>query len=361
MKLFKPFNSLLAWKKSFAFFAFLLLTIYSLVLIFSANAQSPPSVEIISPQIGEVFEPEEEITLSIQVEDFVFVIFKSFSVPFPGNDNAGHAHVWVVREDVSSDSLEHDSSRAILGTTPIKLFAPTETGTYKIVVELTQNHHVPYDPPARDEVLIYVGEPFNTPRGTDVEVELDGAVITFSEITESGDTEIETSDSGTPAPSGFQLGDPPVYYNITTTAEYNGSIKICLPYNDENFITEDNLKLMHFKEGEWVDITISLDTENKIICGEANGLSEFALMTQNSIEELAGIIIGAELEQGIEQSLLKKLENALRTLEKGFQKPTANMLNSFVNEVEALAGKKVEQELADELANYAEGLIELLE
>ena len=43
--------------------------------------------------------------------------------------------------------------------------------------------------------------------------------ITFSNVTAAGDTTVATSNSGPALPSGFSLGNPPVYYDIATTAD----------------------------------------------------------------------------------------------------------------------------------------------
>ena len=126
----------------------------------------------------------------------------------------------------------------------------------------------------------------NTPPGQNVVVqpidEITGTApvdITFSDVTDNGITSLITSDVGQPPPSGFRIGNPPVYYNISTTAAYNGPIQVCLSYNETQFAMERNLKLFHQESGAWVDITDPgyPDTINNIICGTTTSLSPFAI------------------------------------------------------------------------------------
>ncbi|MEX2144837.1 MAG: hypothetical protein WD712_00440 [Candidatus Spechtbacterales bacterium] len=143
-------------------FIVLFLFVLSYVFVFSYVYAQEPAVVIISPTEGQQFAEEEEITVSIQVEDFVFVNFKDYREPFPGNDNAGHAHLWVVPVETETSALNHDDARQLAGTTPVKITAPQKGGEYKMVVELTQNHHAPYDPPAVAQADFSVKKPFSS-------------------------------------------------------------------------------------------------------------------------------------------------------------------------------------------------------
>ncbi|MFC1918347.1 hypothetical protein ACFLXH_06850 [Chloroflexota bacterium] len=66
------------------------------------------------------------------------------------------------------------------------------------------------------------------------------------------------------------------------------------------------------------------------------------------------------LHKGIENSLVKKLENALKSLEKGNEGAAINKLNAFINEVEAQRGKKIDAGDAEALINKALGIIETI-
>jgi hypothetical protein len=124
----------------------------------------------------------------------------------------------------------------------------------------------------------------NTPVGGDVEVQPSDpatgeapATLTFSEVTEAGNTELSVSRNGAPPPTGFKLGAPPTYYEISTTAVFTGPVGICIDYSEISFDNSSKLRLFHFESGKWTDVSVSLDTVNKVICGSVNSLSPFAI------------------------------------------------------------------------------------
>lgn len=71
----------------------------------------------------------------------------------------------------------------------------------------------------------------------------------------------------------------PVYYDINTTATFSGPLTVCIRYDDTQVHgTESKLKLMHYDDMGFVNITTSLDTVNNVICGITATLSPFALI-----------------------------------------------------------------------------------
>ncbi|MEK6977552.1 MAG: hypothetical protein AABX40_04020, partial [Candidatus Hydrothermarchaeota archaeon] len=52
-------------------------------------------------------------------------------------------------------------------------------------------------------------------------------------------------------------------------------ITVCINYNESLVINENNLKLFHYENGSWVNITTSLDTSANLICGTVTSLSPF--------------------------------------------------------------------------------------
>jgi Right handed beta helix region len=141
--------------------------------------------------------------------------------------------------------------------------------------------------PQGAEVDIGADEFFcNTPPGTDVEVDAgSGIIVTFSEVTEAGNTTAAETTCSAAAPSGFTilpLADS-TCYDVQTTATYSGTVDVCITYDDTGVIDESNLKLFAYEDppGEWVDITTSIDTVNNIICGETDHLSQFAVMVED--------------------------------------------------------------------------------
>ena len=101
--------------------------------------------------------------------------------------------------------------------------------------------------------------------------------LTFGSVTTEGTTTVTSSTQGVPLPLGFQLGDPPVYYDLATTAEYSGSITVCFTYDPAAYQNPGNLRLLHGVAGVWTDVTTSLDQASHVICGTTTSLSPFSL------------------------------------------------------------------------------------
>lgn len=137
---------------------------------------------------------------------------------------------------------------------------------------------------------------FNTPAGSQVTVEppdQTGATpitVLFNAVTQAGDTTLATSSTGQPPPSGFRLGSPPTYYDLSTTAVFD-SAEVCIDYSNTNLDTnnqkENNLKLSHFVDGAWVDETTLLDPANNKICGTVTSFSPFAIFDPNVAPEVS--------------------------------------------------------------------------
>jgi hypothetical protein len=112
-----------------------------------------------------------------------------------------------------------------------------------------------------------------------------GTTVNFSEITGTGVTAVATRDTGPALPSGFQLGLPPLYYDITTTASYAGTIYISLQYDPLQFtVDESELKLLHWENDAFVDRTTAVDTDNHIIYGEVSSFSDFVIAQASTPE-----------------------------------------------------------------------------
>ena len=126
---------------------------------------------------------------------------------------------------------------------------------------------------------------FNTEPGENVVVEpVDSTTgepsivtLTFDEVLEAGDTTVATSQTGPQPPAGLRLGNPPVFYDIDTTATFVGSVEVCIDYSGTTFGNESNLMLHHEVDGVWTDVTTSLDTVNDVICGSIKSFSLFAI------------------------------------------------------------------------------------
>jgi len=123
----------------------------------------------------------------------------------------------------------------------------------------------------------------NTPLGSptvqpaDTTTGTSPVMLSFSDVTQAGETSLTSSTAGEPPPTGFQLGSPATYYDLTTTAEFSGSITVCISYAGVTFSSGAQPQLYHFQGGAWVDVTTSVDTANQIVCGSVTSLSPFAV------------------------------------------------------------------------------------
>jgi beta propeller repeat protein len=130
-----------------------------------------------------------------------------------------------------------------------------------------------------------------TPTGDNIEVNPEDTTsggtpinVTFSTITETGTTTVTTYEAGSPPPSGFKVGSPPTYFDVSTTADYSGTITVCFDYSAISFNNPDNINLFHKTEGgSWVDVTSFHDKLEKVICGEVGDLSLFVAAEKDDV------------------------------------------------------------------------------
>jgi len=118
----------------------------------------------------------------------------------------------------------------------------------------------------------------NTPAGTNISVNFTSQKtnITFDNVTSNGLTEVNVSTTGPGIDSGFQLAGK--YYNITTTATFEGNVTITIIYDPSKVTNEIALKLLHYESGNWTDVTTSLDIANNTISGTVSNLSPFVIV-----------------------------------------------------------------------------------
>lgn len=139
----------------------------------------------------------------------------------------------------------------------------------------------------------------NTPKGDKVEVKLgQGKVtLTFAKVTEPGDTTLTTSPDGPPPPVGFKLGDPPTYYDLTTTAIFDPDVIVCINYAGIVFDNTANLRLFHFEDSSWKDVTITdpPPPAPDTICGRVTSLSSFAIF-EPAIQQFAAFDARVEIK-----------------------------------------------------------------
>lgn len=82
---------------------------------------------------------------------------------------------------------------------------------------------------------------------------------------------------------------------------------------------------------------------------------------EEAIEGLIVMVENLNLPNGLENSLTKKLENALEKLESNNENAAINQLNAFINHVEAQSGKKIDEDDAEELVTLTENIVTMIE
>jgi hypothetical protein len=127
----------------------------------------------------------------------------------------------------------------------------------------------------------------NTVTGDNVVIELfdSDAVrrgrVTFETVASSGGTRLTTPYSPPVPLNGFYVtdpNDPTIYFDIVTTAEYQGNVEVCIYYSDGGVPgPESELRLVHYDGSAWVDVTTSLDTATNTVCGVVSSLSPFVI------------------------------------------------------------------------------------
>lgn len=172
--------------------------------------------------------------------------------------------------------LSVDSATGLLSGTP------PAAGTFNVAISATNT----FGDTGSATLGVTVAPP-NTSTGSDVTIDpivpsgSPTVGLTFTSVTGSGETTVTVIDPTTdpaaePPPSGFTLGDSPVYYEIETTASFTGPVEVCFNYTGVNLGT-GTPRLFHFVGGVWTDITTSVDTVNSVICGTTTSFSPFAI------------------------------------------------------------------------------------
>jgi hypothetical protein len=161
-------------------------------------------------------------------------------------------------------------------------------GTYRLIESQAPDGAYPADP-----VTVTIGVPDslnpltvnvthtlfpNTPVGEQVTVAVSsGAEIRFGTVTTEGATTVTPVDSSQvpDLPANFMI-DAALFYDISTTASFNGSVEVCLTFDPHSFAYPENAQLLHYEGGRWVDVTSSRDGSGRV-CGRVTSFSPFAI------------------------------------------------------------------------------------
>ena len=117
---------------------------------------------------------------------------------------------------------------------------------------------------------------FELPQG-----DVGGVTLTFDNIATTGDTSVTLLTSMPAQPSGFNVGEPPAVYEISTTATGWDTITVCLPYGSLPGGATPQIK--HYVDGQWETVLTTFDSglPDQIVCGEVSSLSPFAVGYSN--------------------------------------------------------------------------------
>ena len=103
--------------------------------------------------------------------------------------------------------------------------------------------------------------------------------VKFTQVTSGGTVGIAAvSTPPAPSPTGFRLLDT-VYYINAETVTYTSPVFVTIHYDEPQIpgFDETNLRMFHWENGAWRDVTYSIDTVNNTITGQVDVLSPFVI------------------------------------------------------------------------------------
>ena len=144
---------------------------------------------------------------------------------------------------------------------------------------------------------------------------------------------------------------------------------ICIDYSSLTLEGDPaDLTLAHEEGGVWVDKTISNDPVAMILCGETNTFSLFAVLGMPSADslltDLSDAVAQLDAGKGTINSLTAKLMAAQAKLGDGNANnghAANNMLQAFINAVEAQRGKRISDAEADLLVQGANEILQVID
>jgi len=112
--------------------------------------------------------------------------------------------------------------------------------------------------------------------------------VTYTRVNTEGTTGLRSYNCATVFPTGFKLGDPPVCFDLTTTAYFTPPVEVCINYSGIAFASETDLVFSHHEgqgPGGWVPITPTFwDLDADIICGNVDSFSLFAIFEPAEVQ-----------------------------------------------------------------------------
>jgi hypothetical protein len=105
-----------------------------------------------------------------------------------------------------------------------------------------------------------------------------GLTLTFSQATQAGTgASAVVPPSRHPAPVNCSLL-PGSYFDVTTMTHFSGTVTVALHYNPSEVTgNAANLRMFHWKNGAWQDITTLVNTSNNTVSGLTDSFSDYTL------------------------------------------------------------------------------------
>ncbi len=127
----------------------------------------------------------------------------------------------------------------------------------------------------------------NTKPGAGVSVEAgNGVNVLFALVTGAGNTLASVEQD--PVVSGFTV-IPGSTRDVTSTADYSGEILVTFRYSaDLQRYQQEGMVVLHEEGGDWVDVTVDRNIDDKTITGKVNSLSRFVLAIPGDVTVPAG-------------------------------------------------------------------------
>jgi probable HAF family extracellular repeat protein len=188
-----------------------------------------------------------------------------------------------------------------------------------------------------------------------------GMDLVFSNVTSPGTTTVTESSTGSNPPAGFKVGSPATYIEITTTATFSGSVQVSFNYSALHVGNPSNLRLFHYENGHWVDITTANNTTLMIITGTTTSFSPFACFEAQepalACRAEADAVRAKGLPKGTEDELTATLNAAANAFAFGNTETGRQQLQVFEQKLQAQSGKKIPAAVAADLTADAESIL----
>jgi hypothetical protein len=162
-------------------------------------------------------------------------------------------------------------------------------------------------------VMINVPDDPSQPVDVSITLSTGTAQLTLENISAGGLVAVTVSKiPPSSTPNTFSLLG--IYYDLSAPSVNFGRATIRLPYRDSDVtaagISEQSLRLLHFENGVWKDITTSLDTNANIIAGIVESFSPFVLGVQNMQNCAVSINNGAAFTGHLDVTIFSNMPGA---------------------------------------------------